>query len=48
MKFLGSSRITTNNKITLTVDVFKELKVKMGDYIIFEKDDKGNILIRKG
>ncbi len=48
MKFLGSSKITTANKITLTVDAIKELKAKIGDHIIFERDEKGNVVIRKG
>lgn len=49
MKFLGSSKITTHNKITLTVGVVKDLKVKLGDYIIFEKDERtGAVCIKKG
>lgn len=48
VKFLGSSKVSVGNRITLSVDVVKEVKIKSGDHVIFEKDDKGNIIIRKG
>ncbi len=48
MKFLGSSRVSSGNRIALTVEVVKKIKTKRGDFIIFEEDDKGNIIIKKG
>lgn len=48
MKFLGSSKVSVGNRITLSVDVVKEIKIKTGERVIFEKDEKGNIIIRKG
>lgn len=46
--FLGSTKVQAGNRVTLTTRVIKELNVKLGTPIIFEKDNKGNLIIRKG
>ena len=48
MVFLDSSRVLKGNKITLKVDLVKRLGVKEGDKVVFELDEKGAIIIKKG
>lgn len=48
MKVLGTSQVSTGNKITLVARVVKKLDAKYGDLIIFEEDEKGRIYIKKG
>jgi hypothetical protein len=48
MRLLGATKVTTGKKIALISDVSKELDAKEGDVIGFYKDEKGNIIIKKG
>lgn len=48
MVFLDSSKVLQGNKITIKADIAKKLKIKVGDKIIFEEDEKGRIYIKKG
>jgi len=45
MKFLGSSKITRQNQVSLPVDVREKLSVGLGDHIIFVEDTDGRIII---
>jgi phage antirepressor YoqD-like protein len=44
-KVLGTSRISTYNKVTLIKEVISKLKVKEGDLIMFVEEN-GRIYIR--
>lgn len=48
MMVLGTSKISNFNRITLVSDAVKKLKVKKGDRVVFEEDEKGRVYIRKG
>jgi len=48
MKFVGSAKISTNMRISIVQDVAKELNVDVGDYVLFYKDEKGNVIMLKG
>jgi predicted lysophospholipase L1 biosynthesis ABC-type transport system permease subunit len=48
MKFMGSSKISTNLRVSIVQDVAKELKLDVGDHVLFYMDEKGNIIIQKG
>lgn len=45
MKHLGSTTVSVNNKITLIKKVAEELGAKVGDYIVFIKEDDRLIII---
>ena len=45
-KLLGTSKVSTNNKITLTKEVAEKLEVKEGDKIAFYEEN-GKIIIEK-
>jgi bifunctional DNA-binding transcriptional regulator/antitoxin component of YhaV-PrlF toxin-antitoxin module len=47
-KVLESSRIQPNYRITLTKEIRRRLKVKVGDIIVYVEDEKGNIILKKG
>ena len=47
-KVLGSSKVQPNNRVTLTKEVRKKLKVIIGDIVIYVEDEKGNIMLKKG
>jgi bifunctional DNA-binding transcriptional regulator/antitoxin component of YhaV-PrlF toxin-antitoxin module len=47
MNLLGSSKISTDNKVTIIKDAAIKLKIKQGDMLGFYGDDKGNIVIKK-
>jgi len=40
------SRLTLDNSIYQSIR--RELKVKLGDIIVFQKNDKGEIVLQKG
>jgi bifunctional DNA-binding transcriptional regulator/antitoxin component of YhaV-PrlF toxin-antitoxin module len=44
---VGNSRVQPGFRITLTKDVRKKLKAKVGDLVIFIEDERGNIIIKK-
>lgn len=46
--FIGASKVAVGNRITLVIDAAKELGVKVGDKVVFEKDGSGRLIIRKG
>lgn len=45
MKFLGSSKITRQNQISLPIDVRDKLAVGLGDHVIFVEDTDGRIIL---
>jgi len=45
---LGSTKVSSDRKISLVKEVSEYLKAKEGDFIIFYLDDKGEVIIRKG
>jgi bifunctional DNA-binding transcriptional regulator/antitoxin component of YhaV-PrlF toxin-antitoxin module len=47
-KIIGTTKLTNDGKITLIADVRKKLGVSGGDVIVFEENEKNNIIIRKG
>lgn len=47
-KIIGTTKLTEDGKITLITDVRKKLNAKGGDVIVFEENEKGTIVIRKG
>jgi bifunctional DNA-binding transcriptional regulator/antitoxin component of YhaV-PrlF toxin-antitoxin module len=46
-KIMANSRVQPGFRITLTKDVRKKLKAKVGDLVIFIEDERGNIIIKK-
>lgn len=46
-KLLGSTKVSTDNKITIVKDAAEILKIKKGDIIAFYEDN-GRIYIEKG
>ena len=46
-KIMANSRVQPGFRITLTKDIRKKLKAKVGDLIIFIEDERGNIIIKK-
>jgi bifunctional DNA-binding transcriptional regulator/antitoxin component of YhaV-PrlF toxin-antitoxin module len=46
-KLVGDSRVQPSFRITLTREVRRKLKVKVGDIIAFIEDERGNIIIKK-
>ena len=48
MKFLGSTKISTNMRISMVQDVAKELDLHVGDHVLFYLDKDGNIIMKKG
>jgi AbrB family looped-hinge helix DNA binding protein len=46
-KILANSRVQPNFRITLTKEVRKKLKAKVGDIVAFLEDERGNIIIKK-
>lgn len=47
MRLLGTSKASTDNKITLIKEVAQKLKIEQGDIVAFYDDEKGNIIIKK-
>ena len=46
-KIIANSRVQPGFRITLTKDIRRKLKTKVGDIIAFKEDDRGNIIIKK-
>lgn len=47
MKLIGTSKISTDNKITIIKEAAQKMKTEQGDLIAFYEDEKGNIIIKK-
>ena len=47
MKFLGSSKITRHNQISIPVEVRKKLDVSIGDQVVFVEDKNGRLILTK-
>jgi len=47
-KIIGTTKLTSDGKITLIADVRQKLEASGGDVIVFEETDKGSIIIKKG
>ncbi len=47
MKLLGTSKTSTDNKITIIKEVSQKLNLKQGDIIAFYEDENRNIIIKK-
>lgn len=45
---LGTCKVTSGGKMTLISDVRKILGVEGGSVIVFEKNEKNQVIIRKG
>lgn len=45
MKVIGTSKISTQNKVTIIEPVAKELIIKSGDFLAFLRSDSGDIVI---
>ena len=45
-KVLGTSKVGPKFRVTLVKLVREALDVKIGDLLVFVKDEKGNIIIR--
>jgi AbrB family looped-hinge helix DNA binding protein len=46
-KILGDSRVQPNFRVTLTKEVRRRLRVKVGDTVAYSEDQDGNVVIRK-
>lgn len=47
MKLLGTSKISTDNKVTIIKDAEQKLNIGQGDLLGYYIDDTGNIVIKK-
>ena len=46
-KIVANSRVQLGFRVTLTKEIRRKLKTKVGDIIAFIEDDRGNIIIKK-
>jgi AbrB family looped-hinge helix DNA binding protein len=46
-KIAGNSRVQPSFRITLTKEVRRKLKIKVGDMVIYVEDERGNIILKK-
>jgi AbrB family looped-hinge helix DNA binding protein len=46
-KIVANSRVQPGFRVTLTKEIRKKLKTKVGDMIAFIEDEQGNVLIKK-
>ncbi len=46
-KTVGNSRVQPSFRITLTKEVRRKLKIKVGDMVIYVEDERGNIILKK-
>ena len=46
-EIVGKTIVSNKNTITIPKSVAEDLKLKQGDFIIFYKDEKGRIIIKK-
>lgn len=45
---LGTCKVTSGGKMTLIADIRRILKVGEGSIIVFEKNEKDEVVIRRG
>jgi len=46
-RLVGNSRVQPGFRVTLTKEVRRRLRAKVGDIIAFIEDEHGNIVVRK-
>ncbi len=46
-KILGNSRVQPSFRVTLTNEVRRKLRVKVGDLVAYVEDSQGNIILKK-
>jgi AbrB family looped-hinge helix DNA binding protein len=46
-RIIANSRVQPGFRITLTREIRKKLKTKVGDIVAFIEDEHGNIIIKK-
>jgi AbrB family looped-hinge helix DNA binding protein len=46
-KIVANSRVQPGFRVTLTKEIRKKLRTKIGDMIVFIEDEHGNIVIKK-
>jgi len=46
-EIVANSRVQPGYRITLTKDIRRKLKARVGDIIAFIEDERGNIIIKK-
>lgn len=46
MKFIGISKVSTNKSASIT-KISKQLKIDVGDHIVFFENDKNEIVVKK-
>jgi len=47
MKLLGTSKISTDNKITIIKEVAELLKLKQGNLVVFYLNDAKDVVLKK-
>ena len=47
MKLLNTSKVSTDNKVTIIKAAADRLNIKQGDIIGFYEDEMGNVILRK-
>lgn len=47
MKLLGTSKVSTDNKITVIKEAAARLELNKKDMVAFYEDERGNIIIKK-
>lgn len=46
-RIVANSRVQPGFRITLTKEIRKKLKTKVGDIVAFIEDERGNIILKK-
>jgi bifunctional DNA-binding transcriptional regulator/antitoxin component of YhaV-PrlF toxin-antitoxin module len=46
-KILGYSRVQPSFRVTLTDEVRKKLRVRLGDLVAYVEDSQGNVVLKK-
>lgn len=46
-KIVANSRVQPGFRITLTKEIRRKLRAKVGDIVAFVEDERGNIIIKK-
>jgi len=46
-QIVANSRVQPGFRVTLTKEIRKKLKAKVGDLVVFIEDERGNIIIKK-
>ncbi|MGB9023431.1 MAG: hypothetical protein WCC94_08360 [Candidatus Bathyarchaeia archaeon] len=46
-RIVANSRVQPGFRVTLTKEIRKKLKTKVGDMIAFIEDEQGNVVIKK-